>query len=414
MLVTAGAPCRGRVSPTCQSNMRTNTFFLEKGLADATNQYYLLMRLTIIGGNDAVDGSIKSARGQSCVITDYVASTGAVTCDFTRSLEHGYVMYGYSGTSTGAWLEVNSGGTVVPNALATAAADAAYTIFTTWVPSDYKAPFYALIGDVGWYTPLEIIRVTAMSVEGTQYKLQVRRSVAGSGSVSFTHAESKARVYITQITYSKAFLLADVAAGDTFIMVTDLSYNYVLPTGTISNWFAKIQSGASAGVSEVVKVLKATAATWRLSLETASGHTNVKLKINADLDAYPTGNGVLISQGDVLRIGPSATGTILTVSAASSTYAAASSEWTVGITGTVGAIWVVNTEVTLVSRKNVPNPTMLQVLRGQVRFPCTHARAKALIVHDGTQPRGYAIMGLSPCAMSAVRCRSKVFLRRDR
>ncbi len=325
----------------------------------------MLMRLTITGGNDAVDGSIKSARGQSCVITDYVASTGAVTCDFTRSLEHGYVLYGYD-AATGGWLRELPDKTVVTTALkgTGVTADAAYTIYASWVPSDYKAPFYAVIGNVGTAVG-EVIRVTAISVDGTQYKLTVNRGVAGTAIAELTHAESEARNAKSKITYSKAFVLADVVAAptaDTFIMVTDLSYNYVLPTGNISNWFAKIQKGGAA-TTEVVKVLKATATTWRLNASTVVNVQSMVLKVNADSDAYPT-TQILIASGDQLRIGPSATGLTVTASA-DATYALPL--WTVTLAaGSMTAAWPEDTEVTLIKRKNVPNPTMLKVVRAQV------------------------------------------------
>jgi len=363
-----GIICKGLATDTCyhisaggSANLYHNKLSLQTSLAENVANYYLLARLTITGGNDNTAGTIKSAKGQSCVITAYAATTYMATCDFTNQGDFGYVKYA---ADADAGVYINAWQTSATNAVeANAAHD---TLYVTYSPANYVTPFVALLGDPATAN-IEAVRVTAATIVGTDYKLTVTREIGATTLQAVTNAAAIIHGPTAKLTYAKAIVMATHGTGDTFLLVSALGTQYDIPTTTgISNWFAKIVLPNSGG-TEIVGVTAANAPTFLVDTIAANGATTLIIKDNTQTLLFD------ILAGDLLTVGPLSTGETVTVGADA---AKAGATWTVTISAIVAAGgFTVNQLVTLVQRKAVPSPTLLVVTRaaeGTTALALTH------------------------------------------
>eukprot|EP00284_Hemiselmis_tepida_P019042 CAMPEP_0174917174 /NCGR_PEP_ID=MMETSP1355-20121228/2297_1 /TAXON_ID=464990 /ORGANISM="Hemiselmis tepida, Strain CCMP443" /LENGTH=1565 /DNA_ID=CAMNT_0016162241 /DNA_START=78 /DNA_END=4771 /DNA_ORIENTATION=+ len=380
-----GIVCKGLGQNTCYhvtantpptgANLYHNQISLQSTLAENVASYYLLARLTITGGNGNLAGTVKSAKGQSCVITAYAATTYMATCDFTNQGDFGYVKYAVDPTGVTyltSWQNrlgagssfVGAGGDV--NAVE---ANAAHSVFyTTYAPADYVAPFIALLGDPSTAN-IEAVRVTAKVIEGTDHKLTVTRGVGGTTLRAVTNALTIQHDATAKLTYTHAIVMGDAVVGDTYLIVSALGLLYDLPTTTgITNWYAKIVIPNSGG-TEVVQVTAANAPTFLTNAIVANSATALVLKDNTQTLTF----SILI--GDKLTVGPLSTGETVEVTTAD--VAKAGGTWTLTITAITTGV-AADTLVTLVERKAVPSPTIITVVRAQ-----ESTTALALTATDG-------------------------------
>uniref|UniRef100_A0A6U4UG80 IPT/TIG domain-containing protein n=1 Tax=Hemiselmis andersenii TaxID=464988 RepID=A0A6U4UG80_HEMAN len=338
-------------SPPTGANLKHDTISLQSTLAENVANYYLLARMTITGGNGNLAGTVKSAKGQSCVITAYAATTYLATCDFTNQGDFGYVKY--AGDSTGVTY-ITGWQNQATNAVE---ANAAHNVlYTTYAPANYVAPFVALLGDPTTAN-IEAVRVTAKAIEGTDFKLTATRGVGGTTLQALTNAASILHGNTAKLTYCHAIIMGDAVVGDTFLIVSALGTLYDLPTTTgITNWFAKIVLPNSGG-TEVVQVTAANAPTFLTNAIVANGATTLVLKDNTQTLTFS------ILDGDQLTIGDLSTGETVTVSG---DVAKAGLTWTLTISAIVAAGgFAADVQVTLVNRKSVPSPTVITVVRAQ-------------------------------------------------
>lgn len=391
----SGIVCKG--AATC--TLTHKTLLLQANLADATDDYYNLARLHITGGNSRTDGTVVSAAGQTCLITDYVASTCTATCDLTRSYEYGHIIYGTSVSFP------NRGGDVTNPFAVTASGTAAETLTTilyvSWVPEDRAAnmvgisgdsivPFVAIFGDAGEpaasadstdaVTVRELVLVRAMSIEGTFYKLTIDRNVGetlGSLTVTpgnLTIAEAITRPKKGRLYFPKAVVLSASAIGDLWIVTSALFDFVTIPTAVgIKNWYGKIVIPDNAATPEVVQVTQANKIEFLTQTSTASAQTAAALDV---ITGYPYVFSLLA--GDVLRFGDESTGEQITVSADSApTIGAASAlnTWNITAAANFSKTWPDRTRVTLLSRKTIPSPVALKIVRAQENTTAIAIRA---------------------------------------
>lgn len=339
-----------------------NLVSLQDTIAINKADYYLGARLKITGGNGNTAGTVVSAKGQSCVITAYAATTKLATCDFTHQGGFGYVKYGTTATSKdyAAWINDLTIATPVTNGVA--AADV--TLYATWRPSDYTAPYIAVFGDPD-SAAVEAVRVTSAVYQGTDSVLTVVRGVGGTTALDLTNANSKARAAAAKITYARAITMGDVSTTDTYIITSGVGLLYDLPTTTgITNWFAKLSLTGTTRTVEVVQVTQANAPTFKITADAANAATSIGLTANGQDYLFD------ILAGDVLSVQcvECGTGELVTVSGDQAEAGGGSpSTWAgVGISAIANANgFKANDVVTLVERKSVPNPSILVVVRAR-------------------------------------------------
>ena len=187
----AGRPCDGWSPAACRSDAAA---LMLPATADPTDDYYKGMRLSITGGGDSTDGrGVKSAAGQSCLVTAYDGSSKLATCDM--------------GSLGSAWvLWTGNSFPPPPGYEAVTALDTNLTV--TWVPS-IPPPYYALLGDPAG--PRGLVKVISWSPIGPHFQLTVQRA-SGAGIRSAVSLEDANRLdghLPNMITYSRSALVGE-------------------------------------------------------------------------------------------------------------------------------------------------------------------------------------------------------------
>ncbi len=297
-----GRLCEGLAAGACTVGPTQVT--LSAG-ADATDDFYVGRRLTVRGGGDSTDASgIKSASGQSCLITNYVGATKLADCDFT-SLGSSYVLW--SGASYPP----------VPGYEAVTAFDA--TLQVAWAPA-VPPPYYALIGDPA--RRRAVVRVTAVSAAGTGFRLTVERGLGTTVRSPVSTADS-ARTDAhapNTITYTRSYLAGDATAppahslpGATSLLAGSLGPYAPASVSSVSNWRAQLSApgsaaSAAAAATEVVQVVSAAPVTFTVANALTTVATTVTLTADTPFNALPA--------KALLQLGDLTSGEVVTVSAA--------------------------------------------------------------------------------------------------
>mmetsp|Transcript_52386 Transcript_52386/g.128028 ORF Transcript_52386/g.128028 Transcript_52386/m.128028 type:complete len:1027 (-) Transcript_52386:827-3907(-) len=294
--------------------LRHNVVLLGTNDADLSDGYYRLMRLTITGGPRAT-AAVVPATGQSCVVTAYTASGALATCDLTRSYEFSYVAYGTEPTAD-YWKRQGT------NAVETNST----ALFVQWVPADRKPPFAALLGDMGTPgapggAPREAVWVTAVEAQSSGlHKLTVTRAVGGTTAKVVANTDSLAKAAAARLNYPRAVVLSSAAAGNQWLVVTDLSGYVTLPTsvGNITNWYARVSQPVSGG-HEVVQVTQANEAKFVVITATVAVGAPASFDLQEVSSDYRYDFALLL--GDKIRFGTAATGEEVTLIAGNSVSA---------------------------------------------------------------------------------------------
>jgi len=304
-----GRLCEGLAAAACTVGPTQVT--LSAG-ADATDDFYVGRRLTVRGGGDSTDASgIKSANGQSCLITNYVGATKLADCDFT-SLGSSYVLW--SGASYPP----------VPGYEAVTAFDA--TLQVAWAPA-MPPPYYALIGDPA--RRRAVVRVTAVSAAGTGFRLTVERGLGSTVRSPVATADS-ARTDAhgpNTITYARSYLAGDATAppahtlpGATSLLAGSLGPYAPALVSSVSNWRAQLSApgsaaSAAAAATEAVQVVSAAPVTFTVANALTTVATTVTLTADTPFNALPA-NALLqlgdLTSGEVVTVSPACTVAALT------------------------------------------------------------------------------------------------------
>jgi len=163
--------------------------------------------LPLLATSDQFYQTTLSAKGQSCHITGYTAATRTAACDLTNSGQFGYILWGSDEFPCVNALQCTT------TAEAATATDTLLTV--SWVPTFWKAPYYAAIGKDE--AAREIIKVTNVAIKGNQYQLTVIRGFAGATPAVVTWANAKELKAEVKITYARSALMRNVVAGDTAV-----------------------------------------------------------------------------------------------------------------------------------------------------------------------------------------------------
>ena len=296
-----GRVCGGLVAGDCDNtgNLITlSSIEVDRDIlvTSADNDYYNGMRLTITGGGKSNDGTVGSAVGQSCIITDYDGASREATCDLSQHGDFGYVLYG--GADWPSPLDGDYSDEEV--------SDSVTTLVVSWAP-DWKLPFYAAIGDPT--ATRELVLVTARAeVRGThpgvRYSLTVERGYLNSAAVAITEANVLALTDVKKITYSRFAAIGTPLTAGTSLPINDIYGWTSTPQTGLTNLVASFTGKTVAGATKTVSVAKVLRAQWTLAADISAAATTFTFYARDDLLYFTTAaNGDSLLDCDTVQIG---------------------------------------------------------------------------------------------------------------
>ncbi|KAJ1480987.1 hypothetical protein T484DRAFT_1808996, partial [Baffinella frigidus] len=304
-----------------------------------TNDYYTGMKLTITGGGASNDGTVVSAKGQSCQISAYTGSTRVATCDLSNHGEFGYVLWG----GTVAYPYVDPTITV-------GAALADVKLMVSWAPKDWTVPYYAAIGDPTATREMVLVTAATFVDDGLagRYQLTVTRAYAGTTAVDISLANTKARDVVAKITYARTHAVVDVAVADDGIVVNDIHGWTTLPKTGIVNMVHSI-TGKGTPATHTLAITEMKRIQWTLTAGIDSSVTALSLVAN-DFVKF---DADLLADEDYLRLGDLTSGEVVLVGAATSGLAGSDYPMPTimrSALSSTAAAWPIGTVVTLIRR----------------------------------------------------------------